>query len=93
MIDHALPRHTDTVGLSSANKDKLAIDVYQHAQATGQPLTLSLVERRLEELLGHEPGCPCGLCTAAAAVGAPSVLYVARRWAGGIAGHQARAAR
>jgi hypothetical protein len=81
------------VGLSSANKDKLAIDVYQHAQATGQPLTLSLVERRLEELLGHEPACPCGLCTAAAAVGAPGVLYVARRWAGGIAATRRRAAR
>ena len=67
------------MGLSSGNKDKLAIDVYQLAQATGQLLTLSLVERRLVELLGHEPGCPCGLCTAAAGVGAPGVLYVARR--------------
>jgi hypothetical protein len=81
------------VALWSANKDKLAIDVYQHAESTGQPITLSLVERRLEELRSHEPECPCGLCTAAAAAGAPAVLYVARRWASGIAATRRRAAR
>lgn len=26
------------------NEDKLAIDVYQHSQATGQPVTLGTVE-------------------------------------------------
>jgi hypothetical protein len=81
------------VALSSANKDKLAIDVYQHAESTGQPITLSLVERRLDELRGHESECVCGLCTAAAGVGAPGVLYVVRRWGAGIAASRRRAMR
>ena len=89
----SLQRHTDTVALWSANKDKLAIDVYQHAEATGQPITLALVERSLEELGSHEPECPRGLCTAAAGVGASGVLWVVRRWAGGIAATRRRAAR
>ncbi len=43
----------------------VAIDVFQRAEATGQPITLGLVERRLDELRSHEPECACGLCTAA----------------------------
>jgi hypothetical protein len=89
----SLPTHTDPVAISSGNKDRLAIDVFQHAESLGEPITLNLVERRLDELRGHEPGCACGLCTAAAGVGAPSVLYVVRRWAGGIAASRRRAMR
>jgi hypothetical protein len=89
----SLPAHTDTVAISSANKDSLAIDVYQHAESTGQPITLGLVERHLDELRSHEPECVCGLCTAAAGVDAPSVLYVVRRWASGIAATRRRAVR
>ncbi len=63
----SLLRHTDTVA-ATRNEDRIAIDVYQHAEQTGQPITLGLVEQRLSELLSHEPECPCGLCTAAAAV-------------------------
>jgi hypothetical protein len=73
------------VAVWSANKDKLAIDVYQHAEATGQPITLSLVERRLDELRSHEPECAWGLCTAASEMRASRVFYVARGWVGGVA--------
>ena len=43
----------------------VAIDVFQRAEATGQPITLGLVERRLDELRSQEPECACGPCTAA----------------------------
>jgi hypothetical protein len=68
------PTHTDTVAISSGNKDRLAIDVFQHAESLGEPITLNLVERRLDELRSHEPECVCGLCTTAAGVAAPGVL-------------------
>jgi hypothetical protein len=61
----------------------VAIDVFQRAEATGQPITVGLVERRLDELRSHEPECACGLCTAASEMRASRVFYVARGWAGG----------
>ena len=67
----------------------VAIDVFQRAEATGQPITLGLVERRLDELRSHEPECACGLCTAASEMRASRVLYVARGWAGGVAATRA----
>jgi hypothetical protein len=75
------------------SEDRLAIDVFQHAQATGQPVTLGLVERRLTELASHEPECGCGLCSAARSVKAYSVYRVAAAWAGGIAATRRRASR
>jgi hypothetical protein len=86
------PVHTDSMAISR-NEDRLAIDVYRHAEETGQPITLGLVERRLDELRGHPQGCECGLCTAAASVGAGGVWWVVRGWAGGIAGTRRRSAR
>jgi hypothetical protein len=59
-------RRTLTAVAATLNEDKLAIDVYSHAEATGQPVTLGLVERRLDELRSHDPDCGCGLCTACA---------------------------
>jgi hypothetical protein len=78
---------------ATRNEDLLAIDAYRHAENTGQTRTLGFVERRLDELRGHEPGCACGLCTAAAAVRAQGVWYVVRGWAGGIAATRRRALR
>ena len=75
------------------NEDRLAIHCYTHAQETGQPVTLGLVEQRLTELLSHAPDCPCELCTAAAQVRAYSVYLVASMWAGGIAATRRRATR
>jgi hypothetical protein len=53
---YALWPHTDNVA-ATINEDKLAIDCYSYAETTGQPITLGLVERRLDELRahGHEP--------------------------------------
>jgi hypothetical protein len=77
----------------SANKDKLAIDAYEHAESTGLPLTLGLVERRLDELRSHEPECACGLCTAATNVGAPGVLTWRSGGPAGFAATRRRAMR
>ena len=42
------PVHTDTVA-ASRNEDRLAIDVLQYAEQTGETITLGTVERRLTE--------------------------------------------
>jgi hypothetical protein len=78
---------------ATLNEDRLAIDCYAYAETTGQPVTLGLVERRLDELRSHDPDCGCGLCAAAHAARAQGVYYVARRWAGGIAATRRRAVR
>ena len=85
-------RHTDKVRVQEA-AELVAIDVFQRAEATGQPITLGLVERRLDELRSHEPECACGLCTAASEMRASRVFYVARGWAGGVAATRRRATR
>jgi hypothetical protein len=74
------------------DEDKLALDVYQYARATGEPLTLATVERRLQELRAHKPGCACGLCEAADSVRASGVWYVVRGWLGGITAMRRRSA-
>jgi hypothetical protein len=78
---------------ATRNEEKLAIDVYSRAESSGQPITLGIVERHLDELRGHQPDCPCGLCAAAHAARASGVFYVANRWAAGIAATRRRAAR
>lgn len=52
---------------TSRAEDTLAVDIYRRAAESGEEITLGTVERRLSELLAHEPDC-CGLCTAAASV-------------------------
>jgi hypothetical protein len=73
--------------------DKLALDIYNHAQATGEPITLGMVERRFAELCSHEPGCACGLCAAAATVRPLGVYRIASVWQGSIAATRRRAVR
>ena len=56
----------------------LAIDLFR--RANGVPVTERTVSARIDELLGHPPGCGCGLCTAAAKARASHVLILARAW-------------
>jgi hypothetical protein len=44
----------------------VAIDVFEAAQAAGEPITMESVKRRVDELLDHPPACACGRCEAAA---------------------------
>jgi hypothetical protein len=79
------------VGASRAD-DTLAIDIYRRAEESGEEVTLGTVERRLSELLAHEPGC-CGLCTAAASVRPQGVWWTLRGWVGGVNATRRRARR
>jgi hypothetical protein len=46
----------ESVGATRA-EDTLAIDIYRRAEQSGDEITLGTMERRLSELLSHEPGC------------------------------------
>ena len=46
----------ESVGATRA-EDTLAIDIYRRAEESGDEITLRTMERRLSELLSHEPGC------------------------------------
>ena len=69
---NTLPRHTDIVA-ASVNEHRVAIAVFEHAQRTGERITLGVVERYLDEFRSHEPSCECGLCAAASRVRASGV--------------------
>ena len=42
----------------------VALDVFEAAQAAGEPVTVALVKQRVDELLAHPPACRCGRCGA-----------------------------
>jgi hypothetical protein len=81
-------RHTDPVREQDA--ERIALDIYQQADKTGERITLGTVERRLAELAGHPPG-HCQLCTAAANVTVHQVYWVAACWQAQIAVTRRRA--
>ena len=56
---------------------QVALDVFQHADATGERLTLGTVERRLAELRSHPPDCECGVGRVADRVTARGVHWIA----------------
>ena len=71
----------------------VAVDVFKRADASRERVTLGLVERRLAELAGHEPGCGCGVCAVVGSVTAAAVFWVAANWQNQIAVTRRRAVR
>ena len=49
------------------------------ASWASDPVTMALVKRVLDELLGHPPECRCGRCGAPATVSAENVYLTAAR--------------
>jgi hypothetical protein len=71
----------------------VAIDVFNAAQAKGEPVTGALVKPVVCELLAHPPECDCGHCEAAATARTAHIWRVASAWQGAIAATGLRAAR
>jgi hypothetical protein len=85
--------HTDTVRMVEA-AELVAIDVFETAQATGRPITITteLVKRHVAELLAHPPECACGRCEAAATASIGHIWRVVTSWQGCIEATRRRAA-
>lgn len=60
--------------------DLVAVDVFNAAKATGEPLTMALVKRVIDDLLTHSPSCGCGHCEAAAVARIKDVWDIASAW-------------
>src|SRR6476469_10222413 len=69
-----------------------AVEVFRQAESSGQLVTMSMINRAVEQLQGHRPSCRCGLCEAAAKVAADRVYHVAASWQAQIAVTQRRRA-
>jgi hypothetical protein len=71
----------------------IAIDVFNAAQAAGEPVTMALVKQTMAELLAHPPECACGHCEAAATAREGHIWQVASAWERSTAATRRRAAR
>jgi hypothetical protein len=74
-----------------ARTELIAADVYTHA--ADEPITMTLVRARLDELATHPGHCCCGLCHAARTVTAAAVYRTANTWAWQVRMTRARALR
>jgi hypothetical protein len=60
--------------------DLVAVDVFNAAEVTGEPVTMALVRRLVDGLLTHPPECGCGRCEAAAIARVGEVWQIASGW-------------
>jgi hypothetical protein len=60
--------------------DLVAVDVFNAAEVTGEPVTMALVRRVVDGLLTHPPECGCGRCEAAAIARVGDVWNIASSW-------------
>ena len=60
--------------------DLVAVDVFNAAKVSGEPLTMTLVRRVIDDLLTHPPSCECGRCEAAAIARVKDVWDIALGW-------------
>jgi hypothetical protein len=60
--------------------DLVAVDVFNAAQVTGEPVSMTLVRRVVDDLLTHAPECDCGHCEAAAVARVKDVWDIASGW-------------
>ena len=60
--------------------DLVAVDVFNAAQVTGEPVSMTLVRRVVDDLLTHPPECGCGYCEAAAIARVKDVWDIASGW-------------
>ena len=60
--------------------DLVAVDVFNAAEVTGEPVTMALGRRVVDGLLTHPPECGCERCEAAAIARVGDVWDIASGW-------------
>jgi hypothetical protein len=73
--------------------EAIAVEIFRQCECSGQPVTMSMIERALEQLPGHRRSCRCGLCEAAAKVKADRVYRTASIWQRSATASRVRMAR
>ena len=74
--------------------EAIAAEVVQQAELSGQPVTMSMISRVVEQLRAHRSSCRCGLCAdVVAKARADRVFRTASVWQRQTAATRARAVR
>jgi hypothetical protein len=73
--------------------ERLAVEIFRQAESSHQLVSMSKINRVLEQLRAHRASCRCGLCEAAAKVAADRVYRIAASWQAQIAVTRRRATR
>jgi hypothetical protein len=55
--------------------EAIAVEVFREAESSGQLVTMSMINRAVEQLQGHRPSCRCGLCGEVAAKAKAERVY------------------
>jgi hypothetical protein len=72
----------------------IAVEVFSQCELSGQPVTMSVINRALEQSRAHRPSCKCGLCDETVAKArADRVFVTASIWQRSVTATRARAAR
>jgi hypothetical protein len=63
--------------------EAIAVEVFRQAESSGQLVTMSLINRALEQLQGHRASCRCGLCGEVVAKARADLCFGRRRCGSG----------
>ena len=74
--------------------EAIAVEIFRQAESSGQPVTMSMINRAVEQLQRHRPSCRCGLCGDVVAKARPDRVFVqARVWQRSVSATRARMTR
>lgn len=74
--------------------EAIAVEVFRQCECSGEPVTMSVIDRALEQLRGHRRSCQCGLCGETAAKATAERVYrTAWIWQRSVATTRARMTR
>jgi hypothetical protein len=74
--------------------EAIAVEVFRQCECSGQPVTMSVINRALNQLRAHRPACRCGLCGETVAKARPDRVFVtASIWQRSTAASRARMTR
>jgi hypothetical protein len=74
--------------------EAVAAEVFKQAECSGQLVSMSMINRAIEQLRAHRPTCRCGLCgETVAKAKADRVFVTASIWQRSVIATRARAVR
>ena len=71
------PAHTEHVRAAEA-VELVALEVFRQAENSGQLVSMSMINRALDQLGSHRPSCRCGLCGETAVKAKPAEPQIAQ---------------
>jgi hypothetical protein len=71
-----LSRGATLIGLRAADAvEAIAVEVFRQCEWSGQPVSMRVITRVLDQLRSHRSACRCGLCGETALKARPDRVY------------------